>query len=48
MMELYGSLFDAGVLNFVLPTRMISNGRMTSKKLTLIACMDQHVIALIL
>tara|TARA_B100000579_G_scaffold357771_1_gene313894 strand:+ start:1801 stop:2979 length:1179 start_codon:yes stop_codon:yes gene_type:complete len=30
----YGSLFDAGVLNFVLPTRMISNGRMTSKKLT--------------
>ena len=30
----YGSLFDAGVPNFVLPTRMISNGRMTSKKLT--------------
>ena len=30
----YGSLFDAGVLNFVLPTRMISNGRMTSKKMT--------------
>jgi len=30
----YGSLLDAGVLNFVLPTRMISNGRMTSKKLT--------------
>ena len=30
----YGSLFDAGVLNFVLPTRMITNGRMTSKKLT--------------
>tara|TARA_B110000438_G_scaffold296293_1_gene340751 strand:- start:1123 stop:2301 length:1179 start_codon:yes stop_codon:yes gene_type:complete len=30
----YGSLFDAGVLNFVLPTRMLSNGRMTSKKLT--------------
>ena len=30
----YGSLFDAGVLNFVLPTRMIPNGRMTSKKLT--------------
>ncbi len=30
----YGSLFDAGVLNFVLPTRMISNGRSTSKKLT--------------
>ena len=30
----YGSLFDAGVLNFVLPTRMISNGRITSKKLT--------------
>jgi len=29
----YGSLFDAGVLNFVLPTRMISNGRITSKKL---------------
>jgi ornithine decarboxylase len=30
----YGSLFDAGVLNFVLPTRMVSNGRITSKKLT--------------
>ena len=30
----YGSLFDAGVPNFVLPTRMISNGRITSKKLT--------------
>ncbi len=31
----YGSLFDAGVLNFVLPTRMIPNGRMTSKKTNL-------------
>jgi len=30
----YGSMFDAGVPNFVLPTRMIPNGRMTSKKLT--------------
>ena len=30
----YGSLFDAGVLNFILPTRMIPNGRMVSKKLT--------------
>ncbi len=30
----YGSLFDAGVPNFVFPTRMITNGRMTSKKLT--------------
>ncbi len=30
----YGSLFDAGVLNFVLPARMISNGRAASKKLT--------------
>ena len=30
----YGSLFDAGVLNFVLPTRMIPNGKVTSKKLT--------------
>ena len=30
----YGSLFDAGVLNFVLPTRMLTNGRITSKKLT--------------
>lgn len=31
----YGSLFDAGVPNnFILPTRMISNGRVTSKKLT--------------
>jgi len=30
----YGSLFDAGVLNFVLPARMIPNGRGASKKLT--------------
>ncbi len=30
----YGSLFDAGVPSLVLPTRMIPNGRMTSKKLT--------------
>ena len=30
----YGSLFDAGVPNFILPTRMIPNGRVTSKKLT--------------
>ena len=30
----YGSLFDAGILNFVLPTRMIPNGRIASKKLT--------------
>ena len=30
----YGSLFDAGVPNFVLPTRMIPNGRISSKKLT--------------
>ena len=30
----YGSLFDGGVLNFVFPTRMIPNGRITSKKLT--------------
>ena len=30
----YGSLFDAGIPNFVLPTRVIPNGRTTSKKLT--------------
>ena len=30
----YGSLFDAGVPNFILPTRMITNGRVQSKKLT--------------
>ncbi len=30
----YGSLFDAGVPNFVLPTRMVPNGRAASKKLT--------------
>ena len=30
----YGSLFDAGVPNFVLPTRMIPNGRISSKKMT--------------
>ena len=30
----YGSLFDAGVPNFVLPTKMITNGRILSKKTT--------------
>ena len=30
----YGSLFDAGVPNFILPSRMISNGRIQSKKIT--------------
>ncbi len=30
----YGSLFDAGVPNFVLPTKMITGGRIHSKKLT--------------
>ena len=30
----YGSLFDAGVPNFVLPSRMINNGSTASKKLT--------------
>ena len=30
----YGSLFDAGVPNFILPTRMLPNGRIASKKLT--------------
>jgi ornithine decarboxylase len=30
----YGTLFDAGVPNFILPSRMISNGRIQSKKLT--------------
>ena len=30
----YGSLFDAGVPNLVLPTRMITDGRVQSKKLT--------------
>tara|TARA_S200000501_G_scaffold368208_1_gene405717 strand:+ start:1989 stop:3167 length:1179 start_codon:yes stop_codon:yes gene_type:complete len=30
----YGSLFDAGVPNFVLPTKMITNGRILSRKLT--------------
>ena len=30
----YGSLFDAGVPNFVLPSRMISVGRSQSKKIT--------------
>ena len=29
----YGSLFDAGIPNFVMPTKMIPNGRATSKKL---------------
>ena len=30
----YGSLFDAGVPNFILPTKMITDGRIVSKKLT--------------
>ena len=30
----YGTLFDAGVPNFILPSRMIQNGRIQSKKLT--------------
>ena len=30
----YGSLFDAGVPNFVFPTKMITDGRVQSKKLT--------------
>ncbi len=30
----YGSLFDAGVPNFILPSKMITNGRVLSKKLT--------------
>ena len=30
----YGSLFDAGVPNFILPVKMITNGRVISKKLT--------------
>jgi len=30
----YGTLFDAGIPNFILPTKMITNGRVQSKKLT--------------
>ena len=30
----YGTLFDAGVPNFILPSKMILNGRIQSKKLT--------------
>ena len=30
----YGTLFDAGVPNIVYPSRLITNGRITSKKLT--------------
>tara|TARA_B110000444_G_C18785381_1_gene569691 strand:- start:852 stop:1481 length:630 start_codon:yes stop_codon:yes gene_type:complete len=30
----YGSLFDAGVPNFVFPSKMITSGRIQSKKLT--------------
>ena len=30
----YGTLFDAGVPNFILPSKMISSGRIQSKKLT--------------
>ncbi len=30
----YGSLFDAGVPNFILPAKLITNGRIQSKKIT--------------
>ena len=30
----YGSLFDAGVPNFILPSKLITNGRIQSKKIT--------------
>ena len=30
----YGSLFDAGVPNFIFPSKMITNGRVQSKKIT--------------
>ncbi len=30
----YGSLFDAGVPNFILPSRLITSGRIQSKKIT--------------
>ena len=30
----YGSLFDAGIPNFIFPSKMITNGRIQSKKLT--------------
>jgi ornithine decarboxylase len=30
----YGSLFDAGIPNFIFPSKMITNGRVRSKKLT--------------
>ncbi len=30
----YGSMFDAGVPNFILPSKMITDGRVQSKKLT--------------
>ncbi len=30
----YGSLFDAGVPNFILPSKLITNGRVQSKKIT--------------
>ena len=31
-MEPMGSLFDAGVPNFIFPSRLITNGRIQSKK----------------
>ena len=40
----YGSLFDAGVPNFVLPSKMITNGRVHSKKLTALVFLDLLVI----
>ena len=30
----YGTLFDAGVPNFIFPTKMITSGRIQSKKFT--------------
>jgi ornithine decarboxylase len=40
----YGTLFDAGVPNFILPNKMLSSGRIQSKKLTSFSFLDQHVI----
>ena len=36
--DAYGTLFDAGVPNFVFPSKMISSGRIQSKKFTAFKC----------
>ena len=40
----YGSLFDAGAPNFILPSKMITGGRVQSKNLLLLVFLDLLVM----